>query len=205
MKRKPLSLLFSLCFTASMVSCGMNKSGIENNIAEENYICSGLTMDNFDESGAARTALKCKNRQDLLSKFEVFVGHSYNFSDVLPENYLQVHGNASFCVVRRIYDDLGNVFSETVCFIINDFIGERYLYSFNFSQNSNLIDFSFHTNIEVDFADLNIDSGEICFVLSLINCDGEVLKHFDVSYGIDDCANVYFAKYEGHMYFGLNK
>ena len=91
MKWKPLSLLFSLCFTASMVSCGMNKSGIENNIAEENYICSGLTMDNFDESGAARTALKCKNRQDLLSKFEVFVGHSYNFSDILPENYLQVH------------------------------------------------------------------------------------------------------------------
>lgn len=79
MKRKPLSLLFSLFFTASMVSCGMNKSGIENNIAEENYICSGLTMDNFDENGAARTALKCKNRQDLLSKFEVFVGHSYNF------------------------------------------------------------------------------------------------------------------------------
>ena len=138
MKWKPLPLLFSLCFTASMVSCGMNKSDIENNIAEENYICSGLTMDIFDESGAARTALKCKNRQDLLSKFEVFVGHSYNFSDILPENYLQVHGNASFCVVRRIYDDFGNVFSETVCFIINDFIGERYLYSFNFSQNSKM-------------------------------------------------------------------
>lgn len=204
MKQKP-ALIFSLCFVASLISCGSNSSNTEDYIAEENYISSGLIVNDFDESGAARTALKCLNRQDLLSKFEVFVGHSNNFSNLIPENYLQIHGNASFCVVKRIYDNFGNVSSEALSFIIENFDSEKYSYSLNSSQNLDTIIFSFSTNIEVDFADLDIDSGKLCFVLSLINSDGKIISDFDASYGIDNCANIYFEKYNDQMNFSLNK
>lgn len=201
--KKILTFILSLSTCFFLISCKQDETESKDN--GDGYITNGLIMEGSDESGTARIGLKCLNKQNLLSEFLIYAGHSYNFSDLLSENYLSNYGNASFCAVLKIYDYFGKSIYEEVSFLIRDFIDKKYSYSIEHFQNISFFHYPFSINVKVDFSNFSIDVGMICFVLSLVNSDGEIINDFDASYGIDDDANLYFAKKGEYILFDTKR
>lgn len=185
-----------------MFSCDQRETRSIDSSVNDAYVTTGFIINNpSDENGLAGTAMKCLSQQDFSSGFQVYAGHSSGFSDALPENYLSNHDDASFCVVEKVYDINGLFLSQKISFVLDDFIDEKYSYYFESHPTFSLIRYSFSTFVQIDFSNINIHSGMVCFALSLVNSSGVLINDFDASYGIDNNACAYFSKKENCIQF----
>ena len=199
---KRFFLYGGLLISFATAACNSNCSIIDD---DKDYVTNGLDVQkNSDERGNVRTGLKCLKTQALLSKFEFYVGHSNDFSDLIGADYFSRHNNACFGVIETIYDNAGIVVSQKIISTIEDFADDNYSYYIADSGENSICMFSYSMDIEIDFSYVSIDSGMIGFVFSLV-LDNSILNDFDISYGLDNFAYTYFAKSNGYIKFSLNK
>ena len=203
MKKGLLLYLGSLvCF--GIVGC--NKSNGQINDKDSQFVKNGFISRSFDESGNARTAIKCLKSQSNNIDFEIFVGHSKYLSSMIDDNYFLNYNNASFAIIEIISDDgFNNIYSRNNCMVIKDFLDDKYLYEIINESDSYEFKYSFSTNISLSVTDLPTDSGRIDFVLSLVDCDGAIVDDRDAFYGIDNCASLYFNVDGNSVLFNSNK